>query len=64
MIINFKLIKMNKDQILGLVRHILTFGGGLAVAKGLLDDTQTTELIGAVITLIGSIWSVVSKKTV
>lgn len=53
---------MNKDQILGLLRHILTFGGGLAVAKGLMNDTQSTELIGALITVVGSIWSVLSKK--
>ena len=55
---------MNKEQILGLVRHVLTFAGGVVVAKGLIDDTQISELIGALITLIGSVWSVVSKKTV
>jgi len=51
-----------KEQILGLIRHILTFAGGLVVAKGLIDQTQEMELIGAVIAIIGSIWSVVSKK--
>jgi len=30
-------ITMNKEKILGIVRHILTFGGGYAVAKGYLD---------------------------
>ena len=52
-----------KEQILGLIRHILTFAGGIVVAKGLIDQTQEMELIGAVIAIIGSIWSVVSKKT-
>jgi hypothetical protein len=50
-----------KEQILGLVRHILTFAGGLAVAKGLVDENSMLELIGAVVGLIGSVWSVASK---
>jgi hypothetical protein len=63
-IIKFKFIKMNKEQILGLVRHILTFAGGVAVAKGLIEDIQVSELVGAIIALVGSVWSVLSKKTV
>lgn len=55
---------MKKDQILGLIRHLLTFVGGLAIAKGLIDESQQTELVGALCTLIGSIWSVLAKKTV
>jgi hypothetical protein len=55
---------MNKEQILGLVRHILTFAGGVVVAKGLIEDTQVSELVGAIIALVGSVWSVLSKKTV
>jgi len=53
---------MNKEQVLGVLRHSLTFIGGLLVAKGLVDDIIVTELSGAIITLIGGLWSVLIKK--
>jgi hypothetical protein len=52
-----------KDQILGLVRHALTFVGGIIVAKGLVDDVLFQEILGGILTIIGSVWSVVSKKS-
>jgi hypothetical protein len=52
-----------KDQILGLIRHTLTFVGGIAVAKGLIDESSVPEILGAIVTLIGSIWSVMVKKS-
>lgn len=55
---------MNKDQILGLVRHILTFIGGFLITKGVIDESTSIEAIGAITTLIGSAWSVLSKKPV
>jgi hypothetical protein len=51
-----------KDQVLGLVRHGLTFVGGIVVAKGLADDALTQELVGAVMTIVGAVWSILSKK--
>ncbi len=51
-----------KDQVLGLVRHALTFVGGIVVAKGLVDENLSQEVIGGVMTLVGAIWSIVSKK--
>ena len=53
---------MNKDQVLGLVRHILTFAGGILIAKGLVTDAMTNELVGSIISLVGVVWSIVSKK--
>ncbi len=53
---------MNKEQVLGLVRHILTFVGGILVAKGLATETQSVELVGALATVIGGVWSILSKK--
>lgn len=49
------------DSILGLLRHLLTFGGGIAVAKGYTDEATATSLIGAVVTLIGGAWSIWEK---
>jgi len=53
---------MNKEMIVGLIRHALTFGGGIVGAKGLADDGLISEIIGALMTLVGAGWSVVSKK--
>jgi hypothetical protein len=52
---------MKKEQILGILRHSLTFLGGLLVMKGIVDETTATEIIGGIITLVGSVWSVVEK---
>lgn len=51
-----------KDQVLGLIRHALTFIGGVVVAKGLVDDVLFQEVLGGIMTLVGAIWSVASKK--
>lgn len=53
---------MNKEQILGIVRHSLTFIGGILVMKGLVDESTVSEIIGGVITLAGTIWSIVEKN--
>lgn len=53
---------MSKEMVLGIVRHVLTFGGGLLVTKGLIDETIVTELVGGLITLVGGVWSVFDKK--
>jgi hypothetical protein len=52
---------MKKEQVLGILRHSLTFLGGLLVMKGLVDETTATEIIGGVITLVGAVWSVIEK---
>lgn len=53
---------MNKEKILGIVRHVLTFTGGVLIAKGLTTEVMSIELIGATMTLIGGIWSIISKN--
>jgi hypothetical protein len=52
---------MNKDQVLGIIRHALTFVGGFLVMKGLVDETMVTEIVGGAVALVGSIWSIVAK---
>lgn len=52
---------MNKLQILGIARHLLTFAGGFLVVRGYVDESTLTEIIGSVVTLAGLIWSVVDK---
>ena len=48
----------NKEQTLGLVRHILTYLGGAIVATGVgITEDMWTQAVGAIITLIGLYWS-------
>lgn len=53
---------MNKLQILGIARHILTFLGGFLVVRGYVDESTLTEIIGSTVTLAGLIWSVFDKN--
>jgi hypothetical protein len=53
---------MNKEQVLGLIRHTLTFIGGIVVANGVISESMTADAVGAIMTLIGIIWSVASNK--
>jgi hypothetical protein len=52
---------MNRDIILGIVRHILTIAGGVLVTKGTIDQATLESVIGALLTLVGVGWSVKSK---
>ena len=61
------LIKKGKDTImtsiiLGLVRHALTAAGGALVANGTLGGSDLEAGIGAIITLVGLVASVWSKR--
>jgi hypothetical protein len=45
-----------------LIRHGLTAAGGFLVAKGLASADQVVELSGAIVTLIGLVWSMKNNK--
>lgn len=53
---------MNNEQKLGILRHFLTFVGGILVLRGWLDESIVQEVVGGIISLVGTIWSVFSKK--
>ena len=55
-------MKLTKEQILGIVRHGLTFIGGILIAKGLIDESTVAEVVGGIITLAGTIWSIIEKN--
>lgn len=52
---------MTKEQILGVLRHILTGLGGILIAKGYMDESMLNDAAGAVVTIIGITWSIISK---
>jgi hypothetical protein len=51
-----------KQQTLGIIRHALTFVGGIIVMKGLVDEATVAEISGLAMTFIGAIWSVWDKR--
>lgn len=53
---------MTKEKTLAIVRHALTFLGGVLVTQGTVDAELYLELSGAALTLIGGIWSILDKK--
>jgi hypothetical protein len=55
-------MKLTKDQLMGMVRHSLTFIGGILIMRGLVDESTFTEITGGVIALTGAIWSIINKK--
>lgn len=56
-------MKLTKEQVLGIVRHTLTFIGGIIVMKGFADETTITEIVGGIVTLTGAIWSIIAKTS-
>jgi hypothetical protein len=55
-------MKLSKDQLLGVVRHSLTFIGGILITKGLVDEGLFSEITGGILTLTGAVWSIINKK--
>lgn len=55
-------MKLTQEQVSGIIRHALTFAGGILVMKGLVDEPIWAEVSGAILTLVGGVWSIVAKK--
>ena len=55
---------MSKEKVFGVIRHVLTFVGGGLVLLGYSDDAMVQELIGGVIALVGTVWSILDKKEI
>jgi hypothetical protein len=53
---------MQNNPFLGVLRHLLTFGGGYLVSNGSVSASQLEAGIGAIITLGGVLWSIYEKR--
>lgn len=53
---------MNKEQKLGIIRHVLTFVGGILLAKGLVDESLLTDMVASIMVLVGGAWSILDKR--
>jgi hypothetical protein len=52
---------MNMDKVLGIIRHVLTFGGGFLVDADKLTEANLQNGVAAIVTLVGLAWSVYEK---
>ncbi len=55
-------MKLTKEQVFGIVRHGLSFLGGILIIKGQVSESQWFELTGAAISLLSVVWSVLDKQ--
>lgn len=53
---------MNKEQVFGIIRHALTFAGGILVIKGVADEAIVNEVIGSIISSVGLVWSLFKNR--
>ena len=53
---------MKKKEVIGLIRHALTFAGGWLVTKGIGDPASVQAIVGAIVTVVGAVWSIIDKK--
>lgn len=52
---------MNKEQILSIIRYVLTTIGIYLVANGKGDEMTITQISGGIMAAISGIWSIVDK---
>jgi hypothetical protein len=52
---------MNQDQVTGIIRHLGTLLGGVLLARGNFDAATIQSVVGAIATIGGLAWSVMSK---
>lgn len=53
---------MSKNIVLSIIRHSLTFVGGILIMRGYMTEQDVLEIAGGVSTLVGAIWSVIDKN--
>jgi hypothetical protein len=53
---------MTKDMVWGIARAVLAGASGYLVGKGMLDQSMSNDVIGAIGVLFTAGWSVWSKK--
>ncbi len=49
---------LSADAIISVLRHLLTFIGGIIVARGWIDAETATQIVGGMITVIGGLLAI------
>jgi hypothetical protein len=52
---------LNKEQILSIIRQVLTATGAILITAGVMKEGMTSEILGTIMTLISAVWSIVDK---
>lgn len=55
-------MKLSKQQWLGMLRHTLTFFGGISMTMGYIDESTFEDVVGLTMSLVGVIWSIMEKN--
>jgi hypothetical protein len=53
---------MTREQLEGVVRHILTTIGGVLVTKGTISESIVEIAVGVGVGLVGLVWSLINKN--
>ena len=53
---------MNVQEVMGVVRAVLSGVGGILVAKGFLGSSDAEIIVGAVVSVSTVVWSVLQKR--
>lgn len=49
------------EKVYSVIQHILTFGGGVLITKGVIDEAGLEEVVGSIMTIIGFGWAYYNK---
>ena len=55
-------LPMQSSVIIGLIRHALTAAGAALVARGLMSEEMTSELVGALTSIVSVGWFLLSRR--
>ena len=53
---------MNVQEVMGVVRAVLSGVGGILVTKGFLGSSDVEIVVGAVVSVVTVVWSVLQKR--
>lgn len=54
---------MNSEQLTSLLRTVLQVAGGMAVSAGYIDENTVAALVGALVTIIVTVWSLYARRS-
>jgi len=49
------------EKVYSVIRHILSFAGGVLITKGIIDEAGLEEVVGSLMTMIAFGWSWYNK---
>lgn len=49
------------EKVYSVIRHILSFAGGVLITKGVIDEAGLEEVVGSIMTIVAFGWSYYNK---